>query len=302
MTRIPGAAATSVVTENGALSSGFWYVEPEVVDQLFDADGIGRRQRALVQEAPDVRVRRGVDVDRERRQGIVADAAKLVLVDLVVGFGVERGRHRTCHRHRRHSFVNDAGAAGVRLACWRTSRRPLASPPSLSRFPAVQRLRVSRNGFSPVPPTVTLVVRFTKPSERRPRRRSCRRGTLSKRNSPLLLGRRGALDALAGAKRDRGAGNDAAAAVDDDASDDSDLLDWRCGAGLLRKKRQQADHEGRREHTHGDNLRVAVKRRAGAATDGRVARSTQTQCPIKSGVRLVPDPTGNRRKSGGSHF
>ena len=42
--------------------------EPEVVDQLFDADGVGRRQRALVQEAADVRVRRGVDVDREGRQ------------------------------------------------------------------------------------------------------------------------------------------------------------------------------------------------------------------------------------------
>ena len=76
-----GHVATSVVTENGALVVGSGYVEAEVVDQLLDADGVGRRQRALVEEAADVRVRGGVDVDRKGGERIVGDAAKLVLVE-----------------------------------------------------------------------------------------------------------------------------------------------------------------------------------------------------------------------------
>ena len=64
--------------------------EAEVVDHLLDAHRAGRRQRAGVEEAPDVRVRRRVDVDRERRQRIARDATERVLVDVVVGFGVER--------------------------------------------------------------------------------------------------------------------------------------------------------------------------------------------------------------------
>ena len=47
-----------------------------------------------IEEAANVRVRRRVDVDRERGQRIVADAVKPVLVNLVVGLGVELGRGR----------------------------------------------------------------------------------------------------------------------------------------------------------------------------------------------------------------
>ena len=67
-----GTAATSVVTENGASSCGVRVGEAEVVDQLLDAHRVGRRQRALVEEPADVRVRRGVDVDREGRERIVS--------------------------------------------------------------------------------------------------------------------------------------------------------------------------------------------------------------------------------------
>ena len=61
--------------------------EAEVVDQLLDAHRVGGWQRAVVEEAADVRVRRGVDVDRERRERIVARRD-------------ESGSRRSCRRPR----------------------------------------------------------------------------------------------------------------------------------------------------------------------------------------------------------
>ena len=86
----------------------------EVVDQLLDADRILRRQLALVQEAPDVGVRRGVDVDRERRQRLVGRAGPLVVVDPVVGLGVE---WLARHSIRPGKAIHTGVTAGLPLLC-----------------------------------------------------------------------------------------------------------------------------------------------------------------------------------------
>ena len=79
-----GQPATSTWAANGATSFGLRHaavrlsveagvVVVEVVDQLLDPHGIGRRQRVhLHQELPHVGVGGRVDVDRERRDGRAA--------------------------------------------------------------------------------------------------------------------------------------------------------------------------------------------------------------------------------------
>ena len=63
-------------------------VEPEIVDELFDADGAGRRQTAFSEHPPDVGVGRGVDVGREGRPRLGADAMKPVFRQVPVGLTV----------------------------------------------------------------------------------------------------------------------------------------------------------------------------------------------------------------------
>jgi hypothetical protein len=62
----------------------------EIVEQLLGADGVGRRTRALAHEAAEVGVRRGVDVDRERRQRRGGDGEERVVAQAGVGLGAER--------------------------------------------------------------------------------------------------------------------------------------------------------------------------------------------------------------------
>ena len=47
-------------------------VVAEVVDEFFDANGVGRRGGAIGEEAAHVAVRRGVDIDGEGRNGFLA--------------------------------------------------------------------------------------------------------------------------------------------------------------------------------------------------------------------------------------
>ncbi|HTJ20495.1 MAG TPA: hypothetical protein VL494_27225 [Steroidobacteraceae bacterium] len=60
----------------------------EVVDHLFHAHGVLRRQLAGVEEATHVGVRAGVDVDRERRDRLVGDEMDRVVVEVLVTLGV----------------------------------------------------------------------------------------------------------------------------------------------------------------------------------------------------------------------
>ena len=143
-----GHAATSVVTENGAPSRRVLVGEAEVVDQLFDAHRVGWWQRAPIEEAPNVRVRRRVDVDGERRERIVADAVEAVLVDLVVGLGVElyRRGHRClsgCHRAERAS---DAHPFARRWRCGRHDPDRAAHNP---RWRVCGHLRLRPVGLGP---------------------------------------------------------------------------------------------------------------------------------------------------------
>ena len=94
-------------------------VEAEVVDHLLDANRAGGGSAAVVQEPPDVRVRRGVDVDRERRERLVGDAPEHVFHDRAVGF-VVRYEYRAGHDPGRTQYLlhigrveHDPLAAGI---------------------------------------------------------------------------------------------------------------------------------------------------------------------------------------------
>ena len=78
------------VLRDGVLGhSGSRVFVREVVDELLDADGVGRRKGAFAQESPNVRIRRGVHVDREGRQRFLQDLGERGLDDAVVALGVE---------------------------------------------------------------------------------------------------------------------------------------------------------------------------------------------------------------------
>jgi hypothetical protein len=64
--------------------------EPEVVDQFLSTHGACRRQLTVAQEPAHIGVRRGVNVDRERRKWIGIHSPESVFFDVVVGFCVER--------------------------------------------------------------------------------------------------------------------------------------------------------------------------------------------------------------------
>ena len=66
-------------------------VEAEVVDELLDADRALGRQASFAQHPPDVGVGRGVDVGRERRARMRADAMEAGLRQVTVGLAIEAG-------------------------------------------------------------------------------------------------------------------------------------------------------------------------------------------------------------------
>ena len=67
-----GQSPISVVSAIGWPPRGAGVREAEVVDELFDAHGVARRQLAAREEPAHVRVRRGVHVGAERRERLVA--------------------------------------------------------------------------------------------------------------------------------------------------------------------------------------------------------------------------------------
>jgi hypothetical protein len=73
----------------------------EVVDELLDAHGVLGRQRALIEEAAHVGVRRAIDVDGEGGERCDADGTERILVDALVRLGVPRlARAADATRHR----------------------------------------------------------------------------------------------------------------------------------------------------------------------------------------------------------
>ena len=65
-----GQSPISVVSATARPPAGGGVGETEVVDELFDAHGVRRRQLAGREEPADVRVRRRVDVGAERRERV----------------------------------------------------------------------------------------------------------------------------------------------------------------------------------------------------------------------------------------
>ncbi len=89
--RLPGRGCDLGVDRKRVVALGLGVVVGEIVDELFDANGVPRRQLAVLHdEAPHVAVGRAIDVDREGRQGIGGDGDEGILDDLVIVFAVAR--------------------------------------------------------------------------------------------------------------------------------------------------------------------------------------------------------------------
>ena len=88
--RIPGAAGHLDVDRERVVAGRGRVVVGEVIEQLLDPDGVLGGPRVLVEEAPDVGVAGGVDVDGEGRQRGGRHAEERVLDDPVEGLGVGR--------------------------------------------------------------------------------------------------------------------------------------------------------------------------------------------------------------------
>ena len=106
---VPGAAGHLDVDRERVVAGRGRVVVGEVVDQLLDPDGVLRRPRVLVEEAPDVGVGGGVDVDREGRQRGGPHAEERVLDDPVEGLGVGRARRPAPRRPEPSSLKNCVG-------------------------------------------------------------------------------------------------------------------------------------------------------------------------------------------------
>ncbi len=91
--RVPRAAADIDVNRERRVALRLRIVVGEVVDQLLDPRGVGGRPLALVQDAPDNRIRRRVHVDRERRKLIARCAEERILDDPPEFLGVGVVRH-----------------------------------------------------------------------------------------------------------------------------------------------------------------------------------------------------------------
>jgi hypothetical protein len=89
MAWIPGAEREFRSDRERCAVGWLWIVEPEIVDKLLDANRTGRWQCTIVDESPDVRVRGGVHVDRERRERVGIYSPEAVLFDGVVRFRIE---------------------------------------------------------------------------------------------------------------------------------------------------------------------------------------------------------------------
>src|SRR5437773_5568519 len=118
------------------LTGGLRIVVSEIVDQLFDANRVFWRKLILTQKASDVRVRRRIDVDRERRQRILRHALERIVFDPVVAFRIEPGPpievraywYRNAYRYVASDANTCSGLISFtysyeRLRVWRRRRR-----------------------------------------------------------------------------------------------------------------------------------------------------------------------------------
>src|SRR5262249_46333051 len=86
--RLPWRRGGFGISGNRMLSGRRWVVVIEVIDHLFNSDGVLRWQLVHREEPANVRVRRRIDVDGKRRQGILSDPDERVIGDEIVGFRV----------------------------------------------------------------------------------------------------------------------------------------------------------------------------------------------------------------------
>jgi hypothetical protein len=94
----------------------------EVVDQLFGAHGVLRRQAAGIEHAAHVGIGCGVDVDREGRNRIGGDDVDRVGIDVLIIFAVDVAGHRLRHGLRVIAS-NNAADCGAGAAVLRHKRR-----------------------------------------------------------------------------------------------------------------------------------------------------------------------------------
>src|SRR5687768_4121066 len=87
MLRLPGAGGRFHVHGEGVLAGGLRIIVAEVVEQLFNADRIPRRQLPRGEEPPQVGVRGRIHIDRERGEWRIADREEGIVVDGVVLLG-----------------------------------------------------------------------------------------------------------------------------------------------------------------------------------------------------------------------
>src|ERR1051326_3573517 len=89
MGRLPRARRRVEIDRERLIALWLFIIVGEIVDHLLDSHRVFRRQRTRVNEAPDVRVRSGVDIDREGGEGIGRRWQERILLHLIVGRGVE---------------------------------------------------------------------------------------------------------------------------------------------------------------------------------------------------------------------
>ena len=140
-------------------------VVAEVVDELFDPHRVGGRELVHVQESPDVRVGRRIDVDREGGQRFLARTHERVLGHACVGLGAcwrprdavpavgtgkvidcraakggggaaRRSRRRRQAARRRPRRRRPANARRPTVRAVRRRRLPAAAPPAVDHQPS----------------------------------------------------------------------------------------------------------------------------------------------------------------------
>jgi hypothetical protein len=86
---VPGAVGEVGGNGEGGGALGSGVVVREVVDELFDTDSVfGGESPFFGQEAPNIAIGSGVDVDTEGRQWVSRGFEERVFVDALVGLGV----------------------------------------------------------------------------------------------------------------------------------------------------------------------------------------------------------------------
>ena len=143
MAWIPRAGGELGRDREWRLTCWLWIVESEVVDELLDAHRAWRRQSSIVEEPPDVGVRRRVDIDRERRERVCVDATKAVLLDGVVGLGVERAN--VSERGSDDWVANGAAGKPPTTPPTTLPRTPPATPSGIPAMPCLV-VRASMTG------------------------------------------------------------------------------------------------------------------------------------------------------------